>query len=132
MLKPVRGLFTARPFRCTISCEGTTLTRDTIFDYLHGYTMDKTGLKRCRNEQTGQAYIFVQQDGNSTISIMSGANNALTPQIIAPNEELFANARCCLMQTEVRTETLLTACEICKAKHIRTVLKPSARSSAAG
>lgn len=72
---------------------GDDVDADTIFDYLHGYTMDKTGLKRCRNEQTGQAYIFVQQDGNSMISIMSGANNALTPQIIALNEELFANAR---------------------------------------
>jgi len=122
------GLSRLGHFAVPISCMGDDVDADTIFDYLHGYTMDKTGLKRCRNEQTGQAYIFVQQDGNSMISIMSGANNALTPQIIALNEELFANARCCLMQTEVPTETLLTACEICKAKHIRTVLKPSACS----
>lgn len=122
------GLSRLGHFAVPISCLGDDVDTDTIFDYLHGYTMDKTGLKRCRNEQTGQAYIFVQQDGNSMISIMSGANNALTPQIIALNEELFANARCCLMQTEVPTETLLTACEICKDKHIRTVLKPSACS----
>jgi len=122
------GLSRLGHFAVPISCMGDDVDADTIFDYLHGYMMDKTGLKRCRNEQTGQAYIFVQQDGNSMISIMSGANNALTPQIIARNEELFANARFCLMQTEVPTETLLAACEICKAKHIRTVLKPSACS----
>lgn len=122
------GLSRLGHFAVPISCMGDDVDADTIFDYLHGYTMDKAGIKRCRNEQTGQAYIFVQQDGNSMISIMSGANNALTPQIIARNEELFANARCCLMQTEVPTETLLAACEICKDKHIRTVLKPSACS----
>ena len=103
------GLSRLGHFAVPISCMGDDVDADTIFDYLHGYTMDKTGLKRCRNEQTGQAYVFVQQDGNSMISIMSGANNALTPQIIALNEELFANARCCLMQTEVPTETRLTA-----------------------
>ena len=76
--------------------------------------------------RTGQAYIFVQNDGDSMISIMSGANEALTSQDIQESERIFENTAFCLVQTEIPMETVMEACRIARKYGARTILKPVA------
>lgn len=108
-----------------IGCVGDDADADYLYEYIKNYPVDTFGIKRKKGTKTGQAYIFVQEDGNSMITIMSGANNSITPQDIADNERLFMNAGYCLMQTEVPIETIIKASEVAKKHGLITVLKPS-------
>lgn len=113
---------------CAIGCVGDDADADMLYEYAKGYLTDISGIKRRKGQKTGQAYIFVQEDGNSMISIMSGANNALTAHDISANEHLFINSSFCLMQTEVPMDALIKAGELAKKHNVTIVLKPSACS----
>lgn len=113
---------------CAIGCVGDDADADMLYEYTKAYLSDISGIQRRKGQKTGQAYIFVQEDGNSMISIMSGANNALTASDIEANEHLFSNSSFCLMQTEVPMEALIKAGELAKKNNLITVLKPSACS----
>ncbi|MDO4787894.1 MAG: PfkB family carbohydrate kinase [Johnsonella sp.] len=99
---------------------------DFIYSSIAEYQIDAFALNRKTGYKTGQAYIFVQRDGNSMISIVSGANNALSEQDILNNERIFANASYCLLQTEIPLPTVKRAAKIAKMHGVKTVLKPSA------
>ena len=105
---------------------GNDADADKIYETIKNYQIDSFGLKRSKGHRTGQAYIFVQNDGDSMISMMSGANNAVTEQDIIENERQFMHASYCLMQTEVPIPALIKACEFSKKYNVTTVLKPSA------
>lgn len=60
------------------------------------------------------------------ISIMSGANDALTSQDLYEVERLFDNTAFCLVQTEVSMETVIEACRLAKKHGAQTILKPAA------
>lgn len=104
---------------------GNDADADIIYDLVKEYSIDTVGLKRCQGCQTGQAYIFVQKDGDSMISIILGANNTLDTSCITDNERLFSNASYCLLQTEVPLSAIIEACRTSKRHGMRTVLKPS-------
>ena len=112
-----------------IGSVGTDTDAEIIDSALEKYSIDTSGIKRIPGEQTGKAYIFVQKNGESMISILSGANHGLTPQDISRNRGLFEHAGCCLIQTELPEETVLAACETAKAFGVTTILKPSACQS---
>lgn len=107
---------------------GDDADADLLYEYIKGYQVDTFGIKRSKGLKTGQAYIFVQEDGNSMISIMSGANNAVTAEDILESERLFFNASYCMMQTEIPMDAVIKAAELAKAHGLTTVLKPSACS----
>lgn len=109
-----------------IGAVGTDMDSDIIFSFLSEHAIDASGIRRCANEVTGKAYIFVQPDGDSMISILSGANNALRPDDILDNERAFKDCRYCLMQTEVPQEALIQAGKIAHKYGAKTILKPSA------
>ena len=60
------------------------------------------------------------------ISIMSGANEALTGQSLTASERLFENTAYCLIQTEIPMDAVYEACRIAKKLAICTILKPTA------
>lgn len=105
---------------------GNDVDSDLVFQELNAHGIDAIGVKRCSGYRTGQAYIFVQSDGDSMISIMSGANEALTPQDIRESERIFENAAFCLIQTEIPMETVAEACRIARKYGAQTILKPVA------
>lgn len=105
---------------------GNDVDSDLVYQELNVHGIDAIGVKRCSGYRTGQAYIFVQDDGDSMISIMSGANEALTPQDIRESERIFENAAFCLVQTEIPMETVMEACRIAVKYGAKTILKPVA------
>ena len=64
---------------------------DNIFRALNENGVDTSGIARCFYADTGKAYIFVEEGGDSMISILAGANNIFTPGAIRENERLFEN-----------------------------------------
>ena len=110
-----------------IGCVGTDGDAEIIDSAMEKYSLDTSGIKRIPGEQTGKAYIFVQKNGESIISILSGANHHLTPGDIERSHSLFKRTAYCLIQTEVPDETVLAACKTARSYGAKTILKPSAR-----
>ena len=98
---------------------------DSIYQAVRDCRIDSSGLLRTPGQKTGQAYIFVQKNGESMISILSGANSQVCPGDITAAERLFDGACCCLIQTEIPMEAVLTAASMAKRYGLMTVLKPS-------
>ena len=98
---------------------------DSIYQAARDCRIDSSGLLRTPGQKTGQAYIFVQKNGESMISILSGANSQVCPGEITAAERLFDGACCCLIQTEIPMEAVLTAASMAKRYGLMTVLKPS-------
>lgn len=97
-----------------------------IYACMEEHDVDIHGISRDCNFETGKAYIHVQNDGESTITILKGANQALTSSDITINEELFENAGYCLLQTEVPDSTIKTAAKLAHCHGVKTILKPAA------
>jgi hypothetical protein len=108
-----------------IAAIGSDMESTMLLNYLHKEKINTSGIKKYEKIQTGQAQIFLQEDGESMITIMSGANSYLSPEDIHKKKALFSKAKFCLLQTEVPISTIQTACEIAKQMNICTILKPS-------
>lgn len=105
---------------------GNDVDSDTVYRALNITGVDSAGVKRSSGYKTGQAYIFVQKDGDSMISILSGANEALLPQDIRESDRVFENTAFCLVQTEIPMETVTEVCRTAKKHGAQTILKPVA------
>lgn len=108
-----------------IGAVGNDIDSDFIYGALENYSIDASAVRRIPDAATGKAYIFVQQDGDSMLSILSGANGSLTPNDIQHNRRFFENCRFCLVQTEIPMETVLTTCRLANEHQVSTILKPS-------
>lgn len=98
---------------------------DAIYQAVRECRIDGSGLLRTPGHKTGQAYIFVQKNGESMISILSGANSQVCPGDVEASERLFDGADCCMIQTEIPMEAVLTSAAMAKKHGLMTVLKPS-------
>jgi len=108
-----------------IGAVGNDMESDLIYEAMKEHGIDSSGIHRSTDHATGKAYVLVQQDGDSMISILSGANDSLTPEDIHRNSRLFENSAFCLVQTEIPSNTVLAACQMAKKHHVTTILKPS-------
>lgn len=113
---------------CLIGAVGNDMDSNLIFSTLDKHSIDSTGIRRYAGSATGKAYIFVQPDGESMISILSGANGILTPDDVLHNGWTFENCSYCLIQTEVPQSVLIEAAKLAHKYGAKTILKPSACS----
>lgn len=88
--------------------------------------IDVQGIKRDPHLETGKAYIHVQNDGESMITILTGANQNLKPEDISSYARLFENAGYCLLQTEVPEAAVETAARLACKYGAKNILKPAA------
>lgn len=112
-----------------IGAVGNDVDSDFIYSALEDFSIDASAVRRIPDSATGKAYIFVQKDGDSMLSILSGANGYLTPEDIQHNRRFFENCRFCLVQTEIPPETVLTTCKLASRHHVSTIVKPSSCAS---
>lgn len=109
-----------------IGAVGNDSDANLIFSSLAEHSIDSCWVYRHAGDSTGQAHVFVQADGDSTISILSGANNSLSPEEIRQSERAFENTSYCLLQTELPQDTLIQACMLAHAHGAKNILKPAA------
>lgn len=114
-----------------IGAVGNDMDSDLIYEALEKHSIDSGGVRRCADIAAGKAYIFVQRDGESLISILSGANNCLSPEDIRRNSRFFENCHYCLIQTEIPMDVVFTACKQAHESGAVTILKPAACSELA-
>lgn len=103
-----------------------------IYKALGEYHVDIQGISRDPSNCTGKACIHVQDDGESSITIYSGANSRLTPSDIDMNQQLFRNAGFCLLSSELPMDTLERAAVTAKRYGAQVILKPAAIHNLSG
>lgn len=100
-----------------------------IFNILEKEHVTTQGVHRDMKAQTGKAYIYIERDGEGTITIMSGANGNLSPNDIQKRQHLFDNAGFCLLSTEIPIQTTLAAAKIARKYGAKNIVKPAALKS---
>ncbi len=108
---------------------GNDLESGLIYSCLKEYKIDNSGIHKDKLANTGKAYIQVQDNGESSITILTGANTTITASNIRENSRLFHNCAYCLMQTEISMEAIEEAASIAREYNVKTILKPSAVST---
>ncbi len=105
---------------------GTDTDSSTLFDVLEKENVLTQGIHRNKKQPTGKAYIYTESDGESAISILSGANGTLNPDDIDRRQYLFNNSGYCLISTEIPIATAVRAAEYAQLHGAKTIVKPSA------
>ncbi len=108
---------------------GNDYDSNLVYALMEENRVDTQGLLRDPNTETGKAYIHVQSNGESMITILSGANERLSPDDILSHKELFQNAGYCLLQTEVPEITVETAARLAHEYGAKNILKPAAMNT---
>ncbi len=105
---------------------GNDLDSMFIMETLAREGISNHGIHRDMHSPTGNAFIFIENTGESAITVMAGANANLSPKEIQECKHLFENAGFCLLSTELPLPTILEAAKIGKAYGAKNILKPAA------
>lgn len=97
-----------------------------VYSLMDEHHVDTRGIIRDSRISTGKAYIHVQNDGESIISILAGANAAITEKDVESHAYLFKHAGYCLLQTEIPIPAIEKAAVLAKSHGAKTILKPTA------
>lgn len=113
---------------CLIGKIGKDYEGGELYDFLLSNDVNADGVSNTSHIATGQAYIQVQNDGESGIVVYDGANSRLSPHDIKASAKFFENTAFCLLQTEIDMETVEYAAELAQKMNVRVLLKPAAVS----
>jgi ribokinase len=101
-----------------------TLTKDGV---------DVSQIRRDNESPTGVALITVDDRGENTIVVASGANMRVMPEDVSSAEDYFQEASALVLQLEIPLPAIQRACELSRQYGVRTILNPApARALASG
>ena len=87
--------------------------------------IDLSGVQTLEKQATGQAYIIVDDQGENSIMIHSGANNAFTPQQVKEHAEVIKASDFVVAQFESAVDSTVEAFKIAQAAGVKTILNPA-------
>jgi ribokinase len=93
-----------------------------------GFRADKIHVNhivRDKKAASGVALIFVDEAGENSIAVASGANAALSPSDVRKARAVIASADVLLMQLETPIETVEAAADIAVKRNIPVILNPA-------
>lgn len=108
-----------------IACVGDDDIGQRIRQQLAKDQIDIAPVEIIADESTGVALIFVNEEGENSIAIHSGANAALTPDRVTKQQQVIAQAEALLMQLESPLESVLAAAQIARQHQTRVILNPA-------
>lgn len=100
-----------------------------IFDTLNQNHLLTEGIYKDQGSQTGKAYVYVQNDGEVTITYIPGANLRLTADDVRSQKALFEGCEYLLLSMDIPMEAAMEAASLAKKFSGKTILKPSALST---
>lgn len=100
-----------------------------IMDELNANGVLTHAISREQNCESGKAYVQVDASGDSTITVVPGANQYLTPEYIKSMETLFSSASYCMIPGEIPLKTVVETCILCSRHKVKTVFKAAATRS---
>lgn len=97
-----------------------------VWDHLQSNGVNLEYVRRTSRDSTGNAYICVQEDGESGIMVYNGANYLLTSEEIRDSAGAFEGAEYCLLSTELDLEVIKTAAQMAWERKVKIIIKPAA------
>lgn len=98
---------------------------DILLDTLAQAGVDTTHVVQLENEASGVAFITVDDGGQNTIVVASGANGSLSPEDVSAAEAAFSNASVLLVQLECPLAAVERAIQLAKRHGAKVVLNPA-------
>ena len=108
-----------------IGRRGVDFEGNVLINSLLEHNVDVSGVKSDSQFATGRAYIHIQETGESSIAFYEGANKNLSPGDVEEFSEVFENASFCLLQTDIRMDTVICAARLAKERGVNVLLKPT-------
>lgn len=96
-----------------------------MFDLLNQEEIDTSGVIELENQATGQAYIMIDNRGENSIMIHSGANNAFTTDHVKRYEPIIRESDFLIGQLESAVDSTIEAFEIARKAEVVTILNPA-------
>jgi ribokinase len=97
----------------------------TLIDGLNKEGIDTSLVKVTPNCSSGLAVIGVEDSGQNSITVISGANGFVTPDDVLAAEELFPSADVLLLQFEIPLPAVKTAVELAHRHSVKVILDPA-------
>ncbi|SFN69602.1 ribokinase [Xenorhabdus japonica] len=108
-----------------IACVGQDDIGTRICQQLTKDNINISSIEIIKEETTGVALIFVNQQGENVIGINAGANRSLTPDYFLRHDHAVKDADALLLQLETPLETVQLAAETAKKHHAKVILNPA-------
>lgn len=96
-----------------------------IYNCMNEHNIKTSTISKVKNTNTGKAYIFLTENGDSSITLLSGANENFKAADLLTYEKEFAKAHYCILTGELPYETIKTAAEMGKKHGCINVMKPA-------
>ncbi|MDR2225264.1 ribokinase [Providencia rettgeri] len=112
-----------------IACVGDDDIGASIKKQLHLDNIKTECIDAIKDETTGVALIYVNQQGENIIGINAGANAQLTTQRLTQYQQKIIEADAVLMQLESPIKTVQMAAEIAKKNNTQVILNPAPAQS---
>jgi ribokinase len=74
---------------------------------------------------TGNAYIYVSDNGDNNIVVNPGANSRLSVEQVSSFESIFEKVTYCLIQMEIPMDTIEYVTSICRKNNVKLILNPA-------
>jgi ribokinase len=96
-----------------------------LLDNLAANRVDRTCVTQDAGEATGVALIEVDDTGQNSIVVVSGANARLSPADVEAAEATIAAAQVLLLQLESPSDTVLRAAQVAHGHGVTVILNPA-------
>ncbi len=104
---------------------GYDLFADHLKASLAAAGVDVSAVHATKTQPTGVALIWVDQRGQNSIVVASGANHEMAPADAASLRHVFRDASYALFQLETPLETVRTAMQVAREEGASTILDPA-------
>ena len=108
-----------------VTALGADAVGDRALEGLAAEGIDVGLVRRVPGAASGVALIFVDDAGENSIAVASGANAALGPADVAPLAARLAPGDVVLVQLEIALETVAAAVDLATARGARVILNPA-------
>ena len=108
-----------------VACMGQDALGDQAVEGFANDGINTTFVARTSEAASGVALILVDQQGENSIAVASGANVWLTPAHLEQAAELIAKADVLVVQLEIPMETVRAAVEMAARQGVDVVLNPA-------
>ena len=108
-----------------VACVGQDIFGQQAVD---GFLADKINVDYIFKDEkaaSGVALIFVDNKGENSIAVASGANYKLTPEHISRAKDAITSSQILVMQLETPVDTVSAAAKLAKANGVKVILNPA-------
>ena len=98
---------------------------DALLDNLKTAGVDHSLTQQDPDAPTGVAFIVVDDSGQNSIVVASGANARLSPADIKAAEDKIASAALLLLQLESPLDAVIRAAEVARQHNVKVILNPA-------